>query len=408
MSCIPATLRTVGALAILTVTGCFNQPKSSATAAPSGGDPASASAAGANWTTTQKVPIKDAAVNMTAFNIDIPSGWKYAGMILRPGGCHAPAVPASGLSFSTVGPDGVTTYSLLPGVTWDWGSDGKSPQGPKCQPIDITTAAGFLLNIAVPNMRPDATNISVVPLPAQMQQGLETQQRNLQAKAGPQGRSLLDSARIRLEYQLNGHPVEELIGAVITCNEQNMPAYPLLNRPALTRRFCQSLGTSIRRAPKGGLDAIISKNLPAPQIDPAWDAHIQQQMRTGFAAWQKANNAQFAAIQEHYKEVTAGMIKRGQQFQTQLQDQTDHAMAQDRATQGAIDHAAQQQVRDSLNRADFIDPTTGRKIETSNQYSHNWISSDGSTVALGSDPTFDPNGQIDPVRQSWTELIPIN
>ena len=87
------------------------------------------------------------------------------------------------------------------------------------------------------------------------------------------------------------------------------------------------------------------------------------------------------------------MIKRGQQFQNQLQDQTDHAMAQDRATQASIDHAAQQQVRDSLNRADFIDPNTGRD-ETSNQYSHNWISSDGSTVVIGSDLPSTPTARL--------------
>jgi hypothetical protein len=30
------------------------------------------------------------------------------------------------------------------------------------------------------------------------------------------------------------------------------------------------------------------------------------------------------------------------------------------------------------------------------------------TSMAASDPSFDPNGLIDPVRQSWTELIPVN
>jgi hypothetical protein len=397
-------------LAVLTVIACFSQPKESAMASPEvDGAAAVSPSAGTNWTSTQKVSIKDKAVGMIAFTVEIPSGWKYAGMILRPGGCHAPATPSLGLSFSTVGPDGITAYSTLPGVSWDWVSDGTSLRGPKCKPINITTAAGFLLNIVIPNMRPDARNIAVVPLPPQMQAGLETQRRNLGAQSGgSNGRRSIDAARVRLEYQLDGHSVEELIGAVITCEEHDMPAYLQLHRPAVTRRTCQSRGTNIRRAPKGGLDAMISKDLPAPQIDPPWDAHIQEQMRNSFDAWQRANNKQFQEIQDHYKQVTAGMIQRGKNVQAQLQDQTDHAMAQDRATQGAIDHAAQQQVRDSLNRADFIDPNTGRKIETSNQYNHNWINSSGDAVVIGSDPNFDPNGTIDPVRQSWTELIPIN
>jgi hypothetical protein len=66
------------------------------------------------------------------------------------------------------------------------------------------------------------------------------------------------------------------------------------------------------------------------------------------------------------------------------------------------------QVLDSLNRQDFVDPTTGRKIETSNQFTHNWISSDKDSVVLGDDATFDPNGVVDPGRESWIELIPAN
>jgi hypothetical protein len=101
-------------------------------------------------------------------------------------------------------------------------------------------------------------------------------------------------------------------------------------------------------------------------------------------------------------------MQRGKQFQQNQQSSFEHAMAADRATQDSIDHASHLQVLDSLNRADFIDPSTGRKIETSNQYTHNWISSDKNSVVLGDSPTFDPNGVVDPVRESWTELIPAN
>ena len=120
----------------------------------------------------------------------------------------------------------------------------------------------------------------------------------------------------------------------------------------------------------------------------------------------KASDDRFRAIQKHFADVTAGMLERGRQFQDEQQRSFNHAMAADRASQDAIDHASHLQVLDSLNRQDFIDPTTGRKIETSNQYTHNWISSDKNAVVLNDDPTFNPNGVVDPVRQSWTELIP--
>ena len=383
MKCMSSTLRTAVILAVVVIAGCHSQSSASSTEGASGSGVGSSSAAGGSssaaidWSTTTPETVIDGAVNMPAFTVQIPSGWRFAGMMLRPGGCHPPAVPAYGLSYTALAPDGV-----------------------------ITSASAFLLNIVVPNMRPDAKNISVVPLPQAMQSGLQAQQQALAAKATANGRQTVDAARIRLAYTLNGKPVEEMLGAVVTCSESTMPAYPLLHRPAMTRRNCQSTGTNIRRTPQGALDAMIAKNLPAPQINPAWDSMIQQNMRTGFAKWQASNNAQFQAIQQHYQHVTAGMVQRAQQQMAQTQASTNAAMAQDRATQGAIDSAAQAQVRDSLNQQIFIDPNTGQKIQTSNQFSSAWISSDGQSVALTTDTTANPNGVVDPVRQSWTELIP--
>ena len=83
---------------------------------------------------------------------------------------------------------------------------------------------------------------------------------------------------------------------------------------------------------------MIAKNLPAPQINPAWDTLMQQQMRTNFAKCKR----QTMPIQDHYRQVTAGMVQRAQIAMTQLQDQTNAAMAQDRATQSAIDRRPHQ------------------------------------------------------------------
>ena len=412
MKCMSSTLRTAVILAVVVIAGCHSQSSASSTEGASGSGVGSSSAAGGsssaaiNWSTTTPQTVMDGAVNMPAFTVQIPSGWRFAGMMLRPGGCHPPSVPAYGLSYTALAPDGVTAYEGLPGVSWAWASDGSNPTSAKCAAINITSASAFLLNIVVPNMRPDAKNISVVPLPQTMQSGLQAQQQALAAKATANGRQTVDAARIRLAYTLNGKPVEEMLGAVVTCSMSAMPAYPLLHRPAITRQNCQSTGTNIRRTPQGALDAMIAKNLPAPQINPAWDSMIQQNMRTGFAKWQAANNAQFQAIQQHYQQVTANMVGHAQQQMALTQASTNAAMAQDRATQGAIDSAAQAQVRDSLNQQIFIDPNTGQKIQTSNQFSSAWISSDGQSVALTTDTTANPNGVVDPVRQSWTELIP--
>jgi hypothetical protein len=410
-----AAFRAAAVFAALVVTGCFNQSKNSASASPMGDGAASGSGGGSaasadsqDWSQTVTKPVTDPALNMTAYTVHIPAGWKFTGMIERIPGCHGTQIAADGLVFTALAPDGVTAIEKLPGTTWGWASDGTSGANPKCGPVKINTAAEYLLNIAIPNLRPDAKNISVVPFTPEMKTMLARAQQQAQSN-GPQGmKQSVDAARVRLQYTLKGRPVEEILFTTIRCIETDMPAYPMLHRAASERHVCSSTGTAIRRAPQGRLDPLIGKQLPPPEIDSQWDQTIQQRMRQQFAAWQKQNDETFKAIQNHYKELTNGMIQRGIDFQAQQKSSFDNAMAQDRATQGAIDHAAQMQVRDSLNRQLFVDPNTGRKIETSNQFTHNWINSSGDAVALGTDPTADPNGVIDPVRESWVELIPQN
>lgn len=81
-------------------------------------------------------------------------------------------------------------------------------------------------------------------------------------------------------------------------------------------------------------------------------------------------------------------------------------MAQDRARQNAIDNSAHQTALYSLDRQEFKNPNTGQTIEASSQYNHQWISSDGSTLIQTNDHGYDPNGQVYPVSQSWSELVP--
>jgi hypothetical protein len=402
------------AVLLISVTGCFSQQHGNS----EGGGSQSGSAGGArqvaaswtakgvSWSSGSTMDIKDPGLGETAFTVAVPSGWKSVGVILRPGGCYRPNIPADGLSYTVLAPDGYTAIGQLPGAGWNWASDGTNPAGPKCAPIGIDTAAGFLLNIAVPNMHPDGTNVQLVPNTPQMQQNLENARRQANQNAMGQSHRLLDSARVRLEYKIGDQPMEEMLFALLDCMESSMPAYPAMHRPAMNRRMCSIHGTVFKRAPKGQLDALLASQPPAPKVNQAWDQEISQRMQAAFAQYQKASDAQFASIQQHFRQVTDGMIARGKQFQAGQQSSFEHAMAADRATQDATDHASHLQVLDSLNRQDFIDPSTGRKIETSNQYTHNWISSDKNSVVLGDSPTFDPNGVVDPVRESWTELIP--
>jgi len=396
-------------IAIIGVTGCFSQQKtSSGPTQPSAANSSHAASAGA-----RKVDIADPAYGMTAYTANVPASYKFVGAILRPGGCHPPPTPAAGLSYTTLGPDGLTAYMSLPGVSWTWTSNGSNMMGQKCPSnIDIDTAAGLLVNIAVPNLHPNATAVTVVPLPQNIQDTIAANNRK-GGGYGPQGpRQFQDAAQVHVEYDLNGHAVEESLFAMIDCTESK--AIPMPGgigqpvHPGYTRRNCSSRGTMITRAPKGHLQEVLKNGPGFPQVNPAWDQRVIHDMTANFQQMQAASNAQFAAIQEHFKQQTAQMNRNAENFRAQQKSSFDSAMQNDRNTQAAIDHSAHQTALYSLDRQTFINPATGQKIEASNQYNHQWVSSDGSTLIQTQNHTYDPNGVVYPVQQSWTELVPTN
>lgn len=369
------------------------------------------------WSETHKVDIIDPKYSMTAFTMDVPVGWKFAGTIAHDPGCHS---SGAGLKFTVLSPDGLTAIAVLPGTTWTWTTSAsmqKIMESQHCPPVDIDSAASFLVNIAVPNMHPNAKIVAVLPLPAQGQASLAAQlekkrQQNadMAQKFGQQPQKLtLDGARVRVQYVRDGKPTEEQILAVVDCFESQFPA--MYAQPAYSRRNCSARSTVIYRAPQGQLDELVAaprleKLNKSVQVNPAWDSRVAQDAQAAFQKFQAANNQQFQANMQKSRQDNAQLLANGKAFQDNMRASTDHALANDRAQQAAIDASAHATALHSLDRQEFKNPATGQVIEASNQYSHQWMSSDGSTLIQSNDHSLDPNGVVYPVSQSWTELVP--
>ena len=108
---------------MIVVTGCFSQrgntiESGQANINGSGGAhlvQASWTPNAVSWNSGRAGEIKDPALGETAYTTTIPSGWRFVGTILRPGGCYRPAVAADGLSYTVLAPDGYTAVGQLPG-----------------------------------------------------------------------------------------------------------------------------------------------------------------------------------------------------------------------------------------------------------------------------------------------------
>ena len=365
---------------------------------------------------TRKVEITDPHYQMTAYTLEIPSEWKFAGTIARDPGCHA---NGASLKYTAQSPDGQSAFIVMPGVTWSWSS---SPSMQKimashCPAIDINTAAGFLVNIVVPNMHPDGKIEKVLPLGPEGQAALKDQlekmrQQNatLAQQYGQKPQILtLDGARVRVQYQRNGQAFEEEILSVVNCTESTVAA--LYAQPASQRRSCNSRALIINRAPQGQLDELVAKSEykgigKSLQANQEWSARLAADQQAVFQQAMAANNRQFQQNLQNFKAQGDARLAAGRAFQQNMRASTDRAMAADRSRQDAIDASAHATALHSLDQQEFTNPNTGQTIQASSQYNDQWISSDGSTLIQTNDHTLDPNGQVYPVSQSWTELVP--
>ncbi|MEO7038876.1 MAG: hypothetical protein ABI446_02650 [Gemmatimonadaceae bacterium] len=367
---------------------------------------------------TRTVEVIDPLYHMNAMSMAIPDGWRFAGTVARPVGCHG-AGPA--LKYTAQAPDGVTGFEMLPGVAWHWTSSTSKQQvwaSMHCPVVELQTAGEFLLAIAVPMLHPNAKVISVGPLlpagtAALAQQLAQARQQNaaMAARYGqPPQKLVLEGARVRIEFASKGHVVEEMLTAVIQCTEAHFQA--MFRQPAYTDRNCSSRSTVLTTAPKGQLDAFLAQPQLAIiqhtiQLHPDWQQRVIADQQAEFNKAQAASDAAFQETMRSGKLAGERLLLDGKTFQDRQRRSTDAALAADRATQAGTDAAAHQTALYSADRGDFVNPSTGQKIEASSQYNHQWVSSDGSTLVQTNDHSYDPNGQIY-INQSWTELQPIH
>ncbi len=143
----------------------------------------------------------------------------------------------------------------------------------------------------------------------------------------------MDAAQIRVEDELNGTPIEEMLFAIINCREVQVQ-FP---RP-YNRLICNSMGTSITRAPQGHLDEMIAHRPAPPQINDDWNSRIIQSMRSQFQQIQDASNLRFQEITQHYAQVNQDLLARSRQQDAVRAAGTAAAMRNDASAQAAIDN----------------------------------------------------------------------
>ena len=382
-------------LSLVTLIVCTLQRPIDAAAAPPSG--------------THTVTIMDDYFKIPAGSVEVINGWKFAGAVMRVPGCHGN--PFLSIEFAIASPDGAREVSALPGATWQYST---SPQMQKimahngCAGVNVQTAADFLADIVVPNLHPGATIVKVSSGGPLIQQTVQNLQSGAQAA---NQKPTVTGAAIRIQYHRGGNLIEEELSSVVSCSYLHSMA--MMGSPASTTTTCNTYGISLARSPAGHLDEFLKgpefgQILSSAKTDNIWFRRMISEQNGRFQSATADFNRIAAANLDQLKAEGAARVQRAQDFDDRLASSTQSSMNNAQAAQNARTAAAHGVVNFASDRADYINPATGQVLNLDYNANHSWASTDGRSAVLNSDPTYNPNGSVNPVQSSWVELIPKN
>lgn len=379
------------------------------------------------WPGTRTVQADDPHYQMTAFTLEVPATWKYAGAIEVSGAgtCHA---GESNLKLTMQSPDGLYQIMKLPGVQWAASNNPQAEQNMArkgCPAVEIVSAADFMVNILLAEMHPNAKVLEVLGPGPGLQQAMQQKyqadvqydQTMSQIVGSPLMQFKFDGARVRVQYDLDGKPMEEMLSGFVGCSEMRMP-------DRSTRRGCTTSDVLLVQAPLGQLDALMAMPefdamMKSAQPNPDWVSRRQydnqmkqqafvnglvrnQQMTQQMIA---ASNTAFQARMQANQTFFNTLMENGRQFNNNLQASGQRAIAEDQARQNHMDAEAHQWTLYAGDRHETTNPYNGQTVTVSNRYAQQWISSDGRTV-VNSNTGVNPNDYTAPGDPTFAPLIP--
>lgn len=323
----------------------------------------------------------------------IPATWNFNGWIHMYGGKEGCFSDSFSVFWEAKSDDGITKIQGIPNYSWQYSDDPQelhnltdpnrrthrgSQSNDICPVSKPLSAEQYFRQIVLNDLKPQMTVVSVEPFPVLEQ--LVRQRNGLPPTDDGNGGARIDAIRVRLECQTDGKPMELWYTVALVTQTYRVGRGSLYDMHAA--------GQMIMGAPKGKLDAndklfkvVMSSIQPTPEYSAfsnKWIANYYQIQANKEAAMDKIQADLDSFITQTYMHMSAN--------------------AQRVSDQGF--RANDQNLRDVQT---FRDPTTGRRVELSNQYDHAWLNGANEYV-MSDDPNFNPNAQL---SGSWNQLQPV-
>jgi hypothetical protein len=312
---------------------------------PRGTTPMTSTAAADHYIRMKLVKVMDAqgwGQPVEVARLLIPSDWKAEGGVQWVSGMTRCPANIVQVNWRAVSPDGLTGFEIMPTYAWSWSDDPVLQQSIQnsaannmgCDARPPMRAADFLTGMVIPGRRQGARVIRAEPLPSVARAEQERMAKGYaqMIQGGYMRYVQADAGRVRLEYSINGKPVEEWLSAntYVTASPMASTAGMMNGSMAQTANSFQNSAYNIIAvyAPKGALDGnaklyamMVASIRPNPQYQAAvsqWLSsmgRIQQQGAIDrHKIWRDAQAYIANSIQQTYAENQASQNRQAEQF----------------------------------------------------------------------------------------------
>jgi len=224
----------------------------------------------------KRVDIHDRVFDRTAYTFTIPANWSFQGAVVPGTSCEGSPFPVYRMSSQ----DGLWGGFMLPRVDWYW----PNSQGDCRLWNRMISAREFLTYMVgilhVGFVREEDVEQELAEFRQMMNRGNTNSQVNMVRQA--------DMARFLVRYELNGHPIEEWLYALVSCYDSYSPY-------ARSHFYACSAYTTRQHAPLGQLEPnralfkSINKSLVIDQQwNAQWNAMVLQRLQRMYDAQAKA------------------------------------------------------------------------------------------------------------------------
>jgi len=323
----------------------------------------------------------------------VPSDWRFEGQVTWHPENKACLDPnsISSITYHATSPNGLLSLERFPTSFWLWSTNTNSTDSP-CPTREPTSAASYIKDQLLPQVRPDAQVISAQPLPEMSRLTTELAERNNAAAInfGQQVTAKADCARVLFEYRLDGHSVQEsILGTIITLSTR---------RPLVVYDKKSASKTSTKYAEVFTIHAsdFYASRAPLEQTDASNAVFARILLSARFNPVWVAGRKEIVTQLKDSGDDSEGPLPQGKLVPL---SERELAEAYRRQAEARLPNARQFDPG-VLTLETFIDPNTNQSVELNGGFEFAW-SNNNDEFILTNDPHFNPTAEL---QGSWTQL----